>query len=174
LINIEPIGEKSSFSIVHIPSNDFFLDSNILFKNELHTSHREIFFRHPCQIFQRFSLMDSYHFIPSFIQMLKYHLNTPFHSSKHLLPQHDGDLVVTQQVKFKPSLGHFDKSVLSPIIHIEACEFLSHNPLNFSKTFFYQGCFPKITFTTKGTSFVTSFPFENILSEANQEFFSNT
>jgi len=55
--------------------------------------------------------------------MLKYNINTLFQSYKHFLLQNDENLVVSQQVKVKPSLGHYAKNVFSPIIPIEACEF---------------------------------------------------
>jgi len=110
--------------------------------------------------------MDSYQFIPFFIQMLKYNINTPFSSYKHLLLQNDGDLVVRQQVKVKTSLGHYATNVFSPIIPIAACEFLLENHRTFSSPIFYQGCFHKLIFTNKGNSFVTSFTFEDPLSKA--------
>ena len=53
LINIEHKGKESSTNIIHMISNDSFLDSNILFKNinKLNTLHRENDFHHTCQIF---------------------------------------------------------------------------------------------------------------------------
>jgi len=110
LINSKPKGDESSTSIVHIISNDSLLDSNLWFKNanQLHTLHRENDFHHTCQFFQRFSLMDSYQFIPLFIQMFKYNINTPFTSYKHLWLQIDGDFVVPQQMKIKHLLGYYD------------------------------------------------------------------
>jgi len=76
--------------------------------------------------------MHCYQFIPLFIQMVKYNINTHFPSFKHLLLQNDGDLVVSQQVKVKPSLKHYDKDVLNQIIPIEACGVLLESPRNFS------------------------------------------
>jgi len=122
LIIIKHKGEEYSSSIIQIISNDSFLDSNILFKNvnhKLNTFYTKNKFHHTCQIFQRFSLMDGYQFIFLFIQMLKDNINTLFPSYKHLLFQNHGDFVVRQHVKVKPSLGHFDKNVLSHIIPIE-------------------------------------------------------
>ena len=64
---------------------------------------------------------------------------------------------MSQQVKVKPYLGHYDKNVLNHIIPIEACDILSRQPRNFHNIVVYQGSFNKITFTSKWHNYVASF-----------------
>jgi len=89
--------------------------------------------------------------------MLKHNTKTPFQSYKLSWIQNDRDLIVSLQVKVKPSLGHYDKNVLSHIVPVEACDILLEQPGHFNRTFVYHGYYNKITFSHRENKLVVSF-----------------
>ena len=91
------------------------------------------------------------------IQMLKHNIDYLFSSHKFSWIQNGGDLVVSQQVKVKPSLGYYAKNVLNHIVLVEACDISLERPRHFNCTFVYHGYFNKITFTHGEHKFVLVF-----------------
>jgi len=81
--------------------------------NQLGITHKEnIFqtnFKNSCSL-----IVDS----TWLIKLLKHNIYALFPSHKFSWIQNDGDLVVSQQVKVKPSLGHHVKNVLSHIVPV--------------------------------------------------------
>ena len=63
-------------------------------------------------------------FVNLFIKMLKHNINALSPSYKAFWLQNDRDLIVSQHVKVKPSLEHYDINVLSYIVPIKACDIL--------------------------------------------------
>jgi len=83
------------------------------------------------------------------------------------LALNDGNLVVSQQVKAKPSLGHYDKKNLNHIVPVEACDIFLERPWNFHSTFVYHIYFNEITFTYRGNRFVFIFSIPSQVMETN-------
>nr|KYP46638.1 hypothetical protein KK1_031734 [Cajanus cajan] len=66
----------------------------------------------------------------------------------------DGDIVVSQQVKVKFSIGKYEDQVLCDIVPTKSCHILLGIPWQFEKKTKHNGLTNEITFTHKENKFV--------------------
>jgi len=130
--------------------------------NPLGTTHRENIFQTNCQIFNKnCSLIvnsgSCYNFCSIWlVKLLK--LNTEVHPQPYKLSwiQKDGNLIVSQQVKVKLSIGQYSENVLCDLVPLEACDILLGRPWQFEHNIIYHSRTNKITFIHLNNKFVIS------------------